>query len=40
MCIRDRYYLDVEEAANSHTYTRKTNDYEYWDKLISDPSWL
>ena len=26
------YYLDVEEAANSHTYTRKTNDYEYWDK--------
>lgn len=34
------YYLDVEEAANSHTYTRKTNDYEYWDKLISDPSWL
>ena len=34
------YYLDVEEAANSHTYTRKVNDYEYWDKLISDPSWL
>ena len=34
------YYLDVEEAANSHTYTRKTNDYEYWDKLISNPSWL
>ena len=34
------YYLDVEEAANSHTYTRKTNDYEYWEKLISNPSWL
>ena len=34
------YYLDVQEATNSHTYTRKTNDYEYWDKLISDPSWL
>ena len=34
------YYLDVEEAANSHTYTRKTNDYEYWNKLIADPSWL
>ena len=34
------YYLDVEEAANSHTYTRKTNDYEYWEKLFSDPSWL
>ena len=27
-------------SANSHTYTRKTNDYEYWEKLISDPSWL
>ena len=34
------YYLDVEEAANSHTYPRTTNDYEYWEKLISDPSWL
>ena len=34
------YYLDVEEAANSHTYTRKTNGYEYWNKLIADPSWL
>ena len=35
------YYLDVEEAANSHTYTRKTNaDYETWTKLIADPSWV
>lgn len=34
------YYLDVEEAANSHTYTRKTSGYEYWNKLIADPSWL
>lgn len=34
------YYLDVQEAANSHTYTRKTNGYEYWNKLITDPSWL
>ena len=35
------YYLDVEEAANSHTYTRKTNaDYETWTKLIADPSWF
>lgn len=35
------YFLDVEEAANSHTYTRKTNaDYETWTKLIADPSWF
>lgn len=34
------YYLDVQEAANSHTYTRKTNGYEYWNKLIADPSWM
>ena len=35
------YYLDVEEAANSHTYTRKTNgEYETWNKLIADPSWF
>lgn len=35
------YYLDVEEAANSHTYTRKSNaDYETWTKLIADPNWF
>lgn len=34
------YYLDVQEAANSHDYTRKANGYEYWNKLIADPSWL
>lgn len=35
------YYLDVEEAANSHTYTRKSNgEYETWNKLIADPSWF
>ena len=35
------YYLDVEEAANSHTYTRKSNgEYETWSKLIADPSWF
>jgi len=35
------YYLDVEEAANSHTYTRKSNgEYETWTKLIADPSWF
>lgn len=36
----DWYYLDVQEAANSHDYTRKVNGYEYWNKLIADPSWL
>lgn len=34
------YYLDVEEAANSHTYTRRTNGYESWNRLIANPSWL
>ena len=35
------YYLDVQEATNSHTYTRKSNaDYETWTKLIADPSWF
>ena len=27
------YYLDVQEATNSHTYT-KSGDYESWNKLI------
>lgn len=34
------YYLDVQEAANSHTYTRRTNGYESWDKLTANPSWM
>lgn len=34
------YYLDVQEAANSHDYTRKANGYETWTKIIADPSWL
>ena len=34
------YYLDVQEAANSHTYTRRTNGYESWNKLTTDPSWM
>lgn len=34
------YYLDVQEAANSHTYTRRTNGYESWDKLTTDPNWM
>ena len=27
------YYLDLQEAANSHTYTRKTFGYELWRQL-------
>ena len=34
------YYLDVQEAANSHTYTRRTNGYESWNKLTANPSWM
>ena len=47
MCIRDRtwidntadkwYYLDVQEATNSHSYTVKGS--ETWTALTSDPNW-
>ena len=33
------YYLDVQEATNSHDYTRKTNNYEMWKKMLTDPDW-
>ena len=33
------YYLDVQEAANSHDYTRKSNGCETWLRLIPDPNW-
>lgn len=33
------YYLDVQEATNSHDYTRKTNNYEMWKKMLADPNW-
>ena len=33
------YYLDVQEATNSHDYTRKTNNYEMWKKMRTDPDW-
>ena len=29
------YYLDVQEATNSHTYT-KSGSHESWKKLIAD----
>lgn len=33
------YYLDVQEATNSHAYTRKTFNYELWRQMLPDPDW-
>ncbi len=33
------YYLDIQEAANSHEYNLKENGYEKWIKLTSNPDW-
>lgn len=33
------YYLDVQEATNSHDYTRKGEIYETWTGLTDDPDW-
>ena len=33
------YYLDVQEATNSHGYTRKTFNYELWRQMLPDPDW-
>ena len=33
------YYLDVQEATNSHGYTRKTFNYELWRQMLNDPDW-
>ena len=33
------YYLAVQEATNSHDYTRKANNYEMWKKMLIDPDW-
>lgn len=33
------YYLDVQEATNSHGYTRKTFNYELWCQMLPDPDW-
>ena len=32
-------YLDVQEATNSHDYTRKSNGCETWTKLTQVPDW-
>ena len=33
------YYLDIQEATNSHAYTRDKKDKESWVKLRTDPDW-
>ena len=33
------YYLDVQEATNSHGHTRKTFNYELWRQMLPDPDW-
>ena len=33
------YYLDVQEATNSHGYTRKTFNSELWRQMLPDPDW-
>lgn len=33
------YYMDVQEATNSHGYTRKTFNYELWRQMLPDPDW-
>ena len=33
------YYLDVQEATNSHGFTRKTFNYELWRQMLNDPDW-
>ena len=30
---------DVQEATNSHGYTRKTFNYELWRQMLPDPDW-
>lgn len=33
------YYLDLIEATNSHSFTRKDNGKEVWKELLKDPDW-
>ena len=34
------YYLDIQEATNSHYYERKSSGTEYWTQIIEAPNWL
>ncbi len=33
------YYIDVQEASNSHEYSRRQNYSEYWTKICPGPDW-
>ena len=33
------YYLAVQEATNSHDFTRKGDVHEHWTKMATDPDW-
>ncbi|MBR5390483.1 MAG: hypothetical protein IK141_04190, partial [Clostridia bacterium] len=33
------YYLDVQEATNSHEYERQTRITEVWTAMRPDPDW-
>lgn len=33
------YYLAVQEATNSHDYTRHNAPYEHWTEITADPDW-
>ena len=33
------FYLAVQEATNSHDFTRKGDVHEHWTKLTADPDW-
>lgn len=33
------YYLDIQEATNSHAYTRKTFGGELWRQMLATPDW-
>ena len=33
------YYIAVQEATNSHDFTRKLNGYEYWTQLRANRDW-
>ena len=35
----DWFYLAIQEATNSHDYTRRADGYESWDELLPDPDW-
>lgn len=35
----DWYYLAVQEATNSHSFSKKSGNYEHWTGMKADPDW-